>query len=347
MSEPTRVAVIGLGMGLHHARVYKSSAMAALTAICDKDPAWLAHISRELEVPRIYTDYHELLRDTEVEAVSVCVPTSLHARVTIEALEAGKHVLCEKPMACTAAEARSMVAAARSAGKLLMVSQNQRFTSPAQYLRRIIDDGELGNIYFVRAGWRRTMGGFPSPTAERATGMINRNWFNEREAGGGVLRDLGSHMLDLSLWLLGFPAVAEVLGASYSVFVPGVAAQHGAQADAEDFASGMVRFANGTALQIEVSFGAYVEKEEIYLDLYGTRGGASLHDQEILKVFGEDHGAFSTSVKRLGPAISNPQENFIQAVQTGAAPLVTGEQGVAVIELLDALYAGGIRPVAI
>jgi predicted dehydrogenase len=345
MIAPTRIAVIGLGMGGHHAQVYQSSDRADLVALCDKDPAWLAHVGHTYPAARAYADYHDLLRDEQVEAVSVCVPTSLHARVSIEALEAGKHVLCEKPMACNAEEARAMTAAARSAGRVLMVAQNQRFTAAAQYLRHIVDEGRLGKLYFVRAAWRRPMGMFPSPTTERATGVINRNWFNESAAGGGVLRDLGSHLLDLSLWMLGFPAVTDVLSANYSAFVAGLAAQQGARADAEDLAAGMVRFASGAALQFDVSFGAYVEQDETSLDLYGTRGGASLRNQETLKVFTGDHGTYWNSAIRLGAAGSNPQENFVNAIQTGTAPLVTGEQGVAVIELLDALYAAGINPV--
>ena len=345
MSERTRVAVIGLGgIGLHHVRNFESCPQARLVALCDRDADWLTHTGREHPGYRLYTDHHQVLQDQEVEAIALCLPTILHSRLTIEALQAGKHVLVEKPMACNAEEARPMVAAAQASGKLLMVSQNQRFTTEAQFLHRIIEEGRLGSIYHVRTGWRRPLGMFPSPVTVRATGTIDRNWFNQRQVGGGVLRDLGSHMLDLSMWLLGFPAVADVLGANYSVFSPAFAAEYGAVADAEDFATGMIRFENGATLQLETSFGVHTDLEEVYLELYGTRGGAALRNGQ-LKVFGGDHGAHSVETMRFTQPGGSPQAEFVQAIQAGRPPLVTGEQGVRIIELLDALYARGIQQI--
>ena len=343
MSERIRVAVVGLGgIGLHHVRTFESCPQAELVALCDRDAGWLAHAGREHPGCRLYTDYHQVLQDQEVEAIALCLPTILHSRLTIEALQAGKHVLVEKPMACNAEEARAMLAAAQACGKLLMISQNQRFTAEAGYLHRIVEGGRLGSIYFVRTGWRRPLGMFPSPVTVRATGTIDRNWFNQRQVGGGVLRDLGSHMLDLSLWLLGFPPVADVLGANYSVFSPGFAAEYGAVADAEDFATAMIRFEDGATLQFETSFGVHTDQEEVYLELYGTQGGAALRNGQ-LKVFGGDHRAQTVEAVHFSQPGGSPHAEFVQAIQAGRPPLVTGEQGVRVIELLDALYARGIQ----
>ena len=340
MPSKLRVAVIGLGMGMGHAHRYRDCAEAELVAICDNDPAWLGHCQAALQVPLTFTDYRALLKCPEVDAVSICLPTHLHAQATIAALRAGKHVLCEKPMATNAKDAQAMAAAAKAARKALMISQNQRFTPEAQYLKHRLQRGELGDLYFVRTGWRRPMGMFPSPTAQRATGAFSRNWFNRRATGGGVLRDLGSHMLDLSLWFLDFPKVSEVLSANYAIFTPEHSAAHGQKGDAEDLAVGMVRFANGASLQLEVSFGTFVESEVVFLELYGTRGGASLRNG--LKFFGASKEAYTTTIpQRFTGRVETPQAHFVHSVQKRTQPLVTPDQGVAVIRLLDALYSSG------
>lgn len=341
MAAKVRVGVIGLGMGMGHARRYRECPEAELAAFCDRDAAWLAHVQREMQVPHTFTDYGDLLDRPDIDAVSICLPTALHAEAAVRALGAGKHVLCEKPMATNARDARAMAAAAKRARKVLMISQNQRFTQEAQYLKRRLGKGELGDLYFVRTGWRRPMGMLPQPVAHRATGAFSRNWFNQQAGGGGVLRDLGSHMVDLSLWFLGFPKIAQVLGANYAMFTPQHAAAAGQRADAEDLAVGMIRFANGASLQLEVSFGTFVESEVVFLELYGTRGGASLRNG--LRLFGGGEGAYTTTVpQRFSIPVETPQAHFVHAIQKGSEPLVTPEQGVAVIEVLDALYAGGV-----
>ena len=261
MSEKVKVGVIGLNMGQHHVTSYKNVADAEMLAVCDIDEKWLKHMQDLHSVPRSFTDYKRLLEDKEIDAVSLCLPTSMHAAVTIEALKAGKHVLCEKPMATSAADAAKMVAAAKDTGKVLMISHNQRFTPQAQVLKKLVSEGALGRIYFVRVAWRRPMGNLPSADTIRATGKLNRNWFNERAKGGGVLFDLGSHMLDLSMWFLNFPKINKVAGMNYSMFLPAFSAAHGQSGDAEDLATGMLFFEGGTSLQLEVSFGTFVEQE--------------------------------------------------------------------------------------
>ena len=341
-TEPINVGVIGLGMGMFHLDAYRDCPSAKIAAVCDCDADWVAHVAEERKVPLTFTDYHRMLQDPEIDAVTICLPTARHAEATIEALNAGKHVLCEKPMARNAAEADAMVSAAKATGKVLMISQNQRFTNEAQYLRKAMDERRFGDVYFVRTGWRRTMGSLISPVYPRGSGTVNRNWFNQSRAGGGVLRDLGSHMLDLALWLLDFPKIDDVFSANYAAFTPDFAAQYGHEADAEDFAAGMIRFDNGASLQLETSFGSYVEADVVYLDLYGTAGGVSLRN-DVLKVFGQDHDAYFTSLNRFPSPPGCAQADFLRAIQTETPPLVTGQQGAAVIKLLDALYAGGTR----
>lgn len=341
--QKLRCAVIGLNMGLNHVHAYLDCPDAELVAICDQDAAWLKYVQQEKGVNKAYTDFHDLLADPNIDIVSNCLPTYLHASATIEALHAGKHVLCEKPMAVNAREAEAMVAAAKTTGKKLMVSQNQRFTQKAQYLRKCVDEGFFGEIYFARVSWMRPMGGLPSPKATRATGEYDRNWFNQREKGGGALRDLGSHMLDLSLWLMGFPAIEKATSANLSVFAPSFAHALGVEADAEDFASGLLRFVNGSAIQLTTCFVSHADADRLQYDFYGTKGGARLVNQSELTMYTQLHGAYAA----IDPfSIDIPdgmtQPHFVHCVRDNTEPLITGAQGVCVIETLDALYADGI-----
>lgn len=341
--QKLRCAVIGLNMGLNHVNAYLECPDAELVAVCDCDAAWLKHVQHEKGVSKAYTDYHDLLADPTIDIISNCLPTYLHASTTIEALHAGKHVLCEKPMAVNAREAEAMVAAAKVSGKKLMVSQNQRFTQKAQYLRKCVDEGFFGEIYFARVSWMRPMGGLPSPKATRATGEYDRNWFNQCEKGGGVLRDLGSHMLDLSLWLMGFPAFEKAISANLSVFAPPFAHSLGVEADAEDFASGLLRFANGSAIQLTTCFVSHSDADRLQYDFYGTKGGARFSNQSNLSMYTRMNGAY-TAIDPIN--IDSPegmtQSHFVCSVRDNSEPLVTGAQGVRVIETLDALYADGI-----
>ena len=345
MSEnKTKVGVIGLSMGQNHVVAYKNIADAEMLAVCDWDEPWLKHMQTLHTVPRTYLKYEDLLADKDIEAVSVCLPTSLHAPATIAALKAGKHVLCEKPMSTTARDAQAMAAAAKETGKVLMISHNQRFTPQAQYIKRLVEQGRFGKIYFVRAGWRRPMGCLPSANSQRATGTLNRNWFNERAKGGGVLFDLGSHMLDLSMWFMGFPKIEKIAGMNYSTFLPAFSAAHKQSGDAEDLAAAMLFFQGGASLQLEVSFGSFVEQETVFVELYGSEGGVSLRNG-VLKLIGEDQGAYTTTtVGKFNLPVQSPQENFVQAVRTGKGPLVTAEHGVAVTTVLEGIRECGIVP---
>src|SRR5438876_1150959 len=246
-----RMGVIGLGVGSGHAKTYQALPNAELVAICDQSEAWVKHCQEQWDVPNAFTDPSDLFAMDGLDAVSIAIPNFLHAPVTIAALEAGKHVLVEKPMAVNAAEGEQMAAAARKNGRTLMVSHNQRFGGDVMYLKRAIDEGLLGDIYFVRTIWRRTMGSLPQPTVDRPTGSYNRNWFNEADKGGGVTRDLGSHIIDVALWLMGFPEIADVHGSAYTMFGPEFAQQQNTRFDVEDHSVGFVRFQNGASMQVE------------------------------------------------------------------------------------------------
>ena len=212
------VGVIGLGMGTNHVRGYLKCPEANVLAICDKDEGWLKHLQKEWNVQHAFTDAEEMLALPELQAVSVTTPTFLHKAQTMSALKRGLHVLCEKPMAMNPAEGEEMVAAAKAAGKFLMIGYNQRYRDINLTLKKLIDEKLLGDIYFIRTVWQRRMF-MPMPIAKyRSTGEYDRTWALQMDkSGGGALLDLGVHMLDLAWWLAGRPGFRDCLSAMYEI----------------------------------------------------------------------------------------------------------------------------------
>lgn len=336
-----RVGVIGLGLGMHHARVYHKNPRAVVAALADLDARWLEHAAEQIGVgkERLYTNYKELLQHPDLDAVSVCLPNFLHAEAAIAALEAGKHVLCEKPMTISLKDAEAMHEASLRTEKKLMISQNQRFEGGSQFLKELADNHFFGEIYFIRTGWRRPMGMLPGPTSRRADGSIsNRNWFNERSKGGGVLRDLGSHMLDYSLYLTGFPKFQGAYGSCYRKFYPEGYGSDGFTVDSEDHAMAHIKFENGLSIQLEVNFGSHIEEEVVFTEVYGTKGGASKRNG-VLKLFTESAGyVSSTVVKPISRETKGVIDRFVDCVVDDTKPPVPSEQGVELIRIIEAIY---------
>jgi len=344
MPDKIKVGILGLGaISNSHINYLISCERAELYAICDRDEPWLAHEKARLGVKYACADYNELLRNPEIDAVIIALPTVFHAEVTIKALEAGKHVLCQKPMACSAAEARAMCAAGGTSGKKLMISHNQRMEPAVQNMKRLNDEGFFGDIYVVRLGWRRPLGMMPSPLTVRKNGEVySRNWFNEADNGGGVLRDLGTHLLDLALYITDFPEMAEASCSLYRKFKPDLPAEEleKYRFDSEDMAIGHVKFKNGLSMQLEFSFGSMIEKEKIITEVYGTKAGASRQNDMLTLI---TPGLKSVSVEHASGLRShmtaNPTEAFLDCIINDTEPFVTGRQGLRVVEILDALYA--------
>jgi predicted dehydrogenase len=335
MADQVKVAVIGVGMGRHHAKMYQECPAADLVALCDKDPVRLAAAARELGVERTFTESEALFRLPGLQAVSVALPNCLHAPVTIAALEAGLHVMCEKPLAMNAAEAEQMVAAAKRAGRQLMVHFNNRFNETSLLIKAAVEQGEMGEIYFAKTGWHRNRG---------VPGL--GGWFTQKPlSGGGALIDLGVHRLDLALWFMGYPAVASVSGASYDHLGSEAAAREGATFDVDDLAVGLIRFTNGATLTLEASWATNSEKrEEMWTQLFGTRGGALIRNLEEgyqyeARLYKDIRGALvEAAPKTRVPGRESAQAHFVRCIRDGRPNLAPGEQGLIVMRILDAIY---------
>ncbi|ELK41373.1 oxidoreductase [Brevibacillus agri BAB-2500] len=297
-----------------------------------------AEKAEQYGIAHVFTDYEEMLSQAPIDAVIVCVPNYLHAQAAKQALAAGKHLLCEKPMAMNAQQAEDMIEAAKQAGKILMVAQNNRFRSQAQQVKAWLDEDRLGSIYHAKTGWVRRNGipGWGS-------------WFTQKElAGGGPLIDIGVHMLDLTLWLLDHPKPVSVLGQTYAQFGPhkrglsewGRREENG-KFDVEDMAVAMITFENGFSLTLDASWASHIEKENVFLQLYGQAGGVSLGLlEEKLTLYHEWGGVTATT--ELSPTPCNERvmllANFLDAVEGKAQPLCTPEQALYITRLIEAIY---------
>ena len=330
--KKVRAAVVGLGMGRGHARGYKEGG-ADLFALCDVNEERLAAVKAELDVPHAFTDFDTMLECDEIDVVSVALPNHLHAPFTIKALRAGKHVLCEKPMAMNAKEAKRMIDARDKSGKKLMIHFNNRLRPQSQLLKQWVDAGELGEVYYARTVWNRTRG---------VPGL--GTWFTQKKlAGGGPLIDLGVHRLDLALWLMGYPEVKTVTGCEYHHLAKAIAKKQRKKMDVEDLATAYVRLANGASLSLEASWATNSEKrEDMYTQLWGTKGGCA--DRNV----GEGYefecrlwkdgpaGMVEVIPKQLPPGRSC-QAHFVECILKDKEPMATAEQGLTVMKILDAI----------
>ncbi|HUU42772.1 MAG TPA: Gfo/Idh/MocA family oxidoreductase [Planctomycetota bacterium] len=337
-----RIGIIGTGSIANEVHIPGYRLLAdrdvEIVALCDIKPEALkSTLARySLDVPT-YGNYNAMLRKEKLDAVSVCTPNNAHAPATVAALKAGCHVLCEKPIAKNAVEAKRMVDAAKKHRRKLQIGQHQRFQVKSQVIKRAIDAGMLGEIYFARAH------------ALRRRGIPGwGNFISKEIQGGGPLVDIGVHILDLVLYLMGFPKPVTVSGCSYTKFgkkkgVFGMLGQWDVKKyTVEDFAAGFVRFANGATLLLEASFAANIEGDPFNAWLLGTKGGADVFKPAI---YTEDAGTlwdltpYGLPEPRIKhPAHSRGIELFVEAIRTNKPVLVPGEQCLITQKILDGIY---------
>ncbi len=196
-----KIGLIGAGnISKNHLRSYAANPYAKVVAIADLNEGLAKERAEEFGIERYYTDYKKILDDEEIHAVSIVTPTFTHSNITIEALKAGKHVLCEKPPALTVKETEQMVKTAEETGKLLMFAFVCRFKHQISFLKEYIDSGKMGQIYhadLMRLGRYNVIDG----------------WFvDKQKSGGGMLMDAAIHQIDEVMYLMGYPKVKEVLG---------------------------------------------------------------------------------------------------------------------------------------
>lgn len=351
MSEVKRlkVGIIGCGgiaNGKHMPSLAKLKTTVEMVAFCDivKERAEEAVKKYGTEDAKVYTDYKELLNDPSIEVVHVCTPNKSHADISVYALEAGKHVMCEKPMAKTAADARRMVEAAKRTGRKLTIGYQNRYRPDSNYLKQACIAGELGDIYFAKAHAIRRR-------AVPTWGVF----LNEEEQGGGPLIDIGTHALDLTLWMMNNYKVKYVVGNAYYKLgkknSPANAwgAWDPEKYNVEDSAFGFITMEDGATIVLESSWALNtLQTGEAKTTLCGTEGGADM--QEGLRINGEKYGKFFTAAPALDAkgvdfydgkkesAADIEARLWIENVLNDTEPVVKPEEALVVTEILEAIY---------
>ncbi|UKS66667.1 Gfo/Idh/MocA family protein [Rossellomorea marisflavi] len=263
--KPLKIGVIGCGSIAKHRHIpeYMANEHAEIVAVCDivKDRA--EEMADQIGA-KAYTDYKDLLKDESIEAVSVCTPNALHAPISVDALKAGKHVLCEKPMATSTEEAEAMIVAANEAGRKLMIGHNQRFVPSHQKAKELISKGEAGKIYSFRTAF-----GHGGPEGWSVDGKDS--WFfKKEEAFIGAMGDLGVHKTDLMRYILGEEFV-EV-----GAFVETSSKEN---ADVDDTAVCVLKTESGTIGTLAASWS--YQKEDNSTVIYGEKAVLRLEEDPV------------------------------------------------------------------
>jgi predicted dehydrogenase len=343
-----RAGIIGCGgiaNGKHMPNLKKTN-KADMVAFCDIviERAEKAAAEYGASGAKVYKDYKKMLKDEKLDMVYVLTPNKSHAPITIAALEAGNHVMCEKPMAKTAKEARAMVDAAKRTGKVLTVGYQTRFFSSSQNIKAAVERGDLGEVYFAKAHALRRR-------AVPTWGVF----LNEEEQGGGPLIDIGTHALDLTLWLMDNYKPKSVMGTAYKKLNGnGVCGNAFGPWDpkeftVEDSAFGFITMENGATIILESSWAInMIDTFEAQATLCGTKAGVDMRDG--VRYNGDDLGALYEKKPVLkagsvaffqgsgGDPGANEQMVFINAIEKGTPLVVTAEQACVVTEILEAIY---------
>lgn len=315
-----KIAVIGCGSIAKHRHLpeYAANKHVEITAVCDIVGERAEEAAAKYEA-KAYTDYREMLKQDDIDAVSVCLPNYLHAPVSVDALNAGKHVLCEKPMATSAEEADQMIEAAKRSGKKLMIGHNQRFVNSHQKARELIASGVVGKVYSFR-----TTFGHGGPEGWSADGQDS--WFFKKdEAFIGAMGDLGVHKADLVRYLLQDEFI-EV-----GAFVETSAKEN---ADVDDNATLILKSEKGTIGTLAASW-AYTAKEDNSTIIYGEKATLRLEDDPAYSLVVQYTNG-ETVKYELGAIQSNDEggqttthviDHFIDSIQNDTTPLIDGEEG--------------------
>lgn len=340
--EKVKIAIIGAGnIANTHLASYQKLPNAEIYAACDINESRLNETCDKFGITRRYTDLDKMLAELpELDAADVCVWNCSHAECSIKALNAGLHVLCEKPMAYSAKEAEEMKAAAEKNGKLLMVGFVLRFSDDARIAMDFIEKGYLGDIYYAKAQYVRRHG---NPGG----------WFADKtRSGGGPIIDLGVHVIDLTRYLMGNPKPVSVYAVAGSKlgdrqYLKNNVGWRPKDANAtdpctvEDFATALIRYDNGAVTFLETSYD--INGEDIARrQLFGTKGGMDLSDG--VKIYGEyndflaDINVNTKYYKEHADLFDQEMAHFVDCVLNGTECRAKAEDGIVVMKILDAIY---------
>lgn len=336
-----KVGIIGTGsISNLHMSGYALLENVEVVAACDINEERVKEFAQKYNIPYTFTDYNEMLKMEELDAVSVTAWNNIHAPASIAALNAGKHVLCEKPLALNAEQASEMVEASHKSGKILMVGFCRRFGDNAKALKELINNGDLGNIYYAKTGCLRRWG---NPGG----------WFSDKKkSGGGPVIDLGVHMIDLILYLSGKPKAVSVTASTFNRLgmkpeVKGIgkynSADYSEYNDVEDCATAIIKFDNGMTLFFETSWVQNIKEDRLYLEMFGDKAGAKMEPE--LELYESKYNYLRDTKPLLDHNGSSFEHNFIEEIKHFVSCIVDGteclnpaEDGLELMKIIDAIY---------
>lgn len=356
----TKLGIIGAGgMARYHIEGFRKAG-GEVVALADLNVEVANEVASANDIPDVYDDVGKML-ETDVDAVSIIVPNKFHASLAMQALEAGKHVFCEKPPALNSAQVEEMIATRDRVGKELKFNFNNRARPESIEMMKFIREGRVGHINSAQAKWVRRTGipGFGG-------------WFTTKEiSGGGPVIDL-LHMLDLAMYFMGYPKPAHVIGQTFDDHITdrnfkgpwGIPDREGGVTDVEAAAHGFVKFETGQVLSVQMSWAEMVKREEVSVVFQGVDAGG-----KVERLFGED-GIDETAVDTCelyeqveGKSVDhkieveecedmgriNSAANFVEALEGRAEPLSRTEEGLKLMQVIDAIYQSAEtgKPVAI
>ena len=331
MAQATKAGIIGAGWpGRKHAEGYAAAGGYSVAAVADLIPSRRRTIIEQTKNAKEYADAEALIADKDIEVVSICLPNHLHLPVTLAALKAGKHVVCETPPALNAGEARKIAAAAGKAGRTLVYAMQRRFGGNEQAARQALDKGYAGNPIHARASWTRTRG-VPSGTG----------WYADRaKSGGGVMLDLGLHMLDLAWSLLGHPKPVT----AFATFPPSPTGGPTAADAVEEAGFVLLKFEGGKSLELAASWSLNQppHQQGATCCVYGDSGAVEVYragGPALYRSFGPTGESKESALKL--PRLTHHaalMRHVRECLLGKATPAIGPEHGVTLMQMTDAIY---------
>lgn len=337
-----KVAVIGCGTiaNTAHIPAYLKNENAEIKYFCDIIPERAEAAVSKYGCGQAVTDYHQILNDPEIEAVSVCTPNNLHPQISIDFLKAGKNVLCEKPAARTYAEALTMQKAQHESGKVLNIGVVNRFNTAVNKIKDLIDEGALGELYHVYGSFR----------SQRSIPGLGGQFTTKAISGGGVLIDWGVHFLDLIMYCSGDPLPLTVTGQAYSklgrdmkgysyVNMWAGPPKYDGTYDVEDFITGMIR-TEGPSITINGAWAQNIGVEEMYIDFLGDKAGVRLQYGGDFKFYSAKNGELIESSARYNsiPHFENEINCFLKCIRSGERLPSHIDTVIITAKIMQALY---------
>lgn len=337
-----KVAVIGCGMiaRTQHIKAYNRNNLAEIKYLVDIKQERALELAKIYDVPFTETDFRKILEDEEVEAVSICTPNDTHAPIAIACLNAGKHVLCEKPAALSMKQVVEMKAAADRNNRILNIGVVNRFNTAVNKIKQLIDDGELGKVYHINCSFRahRSIPGLGGPFTTKA------------KSGGGVLIDWGVHFLDLIFYSLGQPKILTVSGAIHGELAKDMKQytyvdmwagppDYTGTYDVEDFVTGLVR-TTGSTISLNGAWAQNIGETAMFVEFLGDKAGIKLQYGEDFKMYSAKNGSLYEILPSFPKAdmFYDEIDAFLNSAMNQTKNRANIDNVIVTTEVMDAIY---------